>query len=52
MGLGNVASAALMLYAGHNFNLPLAIAGLIMVLTGSVLFRRFTQRYPLPAQDH
>ena len=52
LGLGNLASAALMLYAGSTFNWPLALAGLIIVLIGATLFRRFMRRYPVPTQDN
>ena len=52
IGLGNLASAALMLYAGSTFNWPLALAGLIIVLIGANLFRRFMRRYPIPNQDN
>lgn len=51
VGLGNLASAALMLYAGHTFNLPLALAGLIIVSIGVSLFLRFARRYPIAAQE-
>lgn len=51
IGLGNLASAALMVYAGHTFNLPLALAGLIIVLTGAGLFLRFVRRYPVATQE-
>ena len=51
IGLGNLASAALMVYAGHTFSLPLALAGLIVVLTGVSLFLRFVRRYPVATQE-
>lgn len=51
VGLGNLASAALMLYAGHTFNLPLALAGLIIVSTGVSLFLRFVRRYPIATEE-
>jgi len=47
IGLGNLASTALMLYAGFTFNLPLAIASAIIILIGVVLLVRFIHRYPL-----
>jgi hypothetical protein len=52
IGLGSLASAALMVYAGSTFNWPLALAGLIIVLMGANLFRRFMRRYPVPMQDN
>lgn len=51
IGLGNLASAALMVYAGHTFNLPLVLAGLIIALTGVSLFLRFVRRYPIVTQE-
>lgn len=51
IGLGSLASAALMVYAGHTFNLPLVLAGLIIVSTGVGLFLRFVRRYPIVTQE-
>jgi hypothetical protein len=47
IGLGNLASTALTLYAGVPFNLPLAIASMIMLGTGVVLLVRFLRSYPV-----
>jgi len=47
IGLGNLASTALILYAGFTFNLPLAIASTVIILIGVVLLVRFIYRYPL-----
>ena len=47
IGLGYLASTALMLYAGFTFNLPLAIASAIIILIGVVLLVRFIHQYPL-----
>jgi hypothetical protein len=47
IGLGNLASTALMLYAGFSFNLPLAVASGIIILIGVVLLVRFVRKYPL-----
>ncbi len=52
VGLSNLASAALMLYAGARFNWPLALAGLIIVSIGVGLFLRFVRRYPIVTQDN
>ncbi len=52
LGLGNLASAALALYAGFTFSLPLALVGLIIVLVGANLFWRFLRRYPVPTEDN
>lgn len=50
-GMGNLASAALMVYAGHTFNLPLALAGLIIVSIGVSLFLHFVRRYPVATEE-
>jgi hypothetical protein len=47
IGLSNLASSALMLYAGLAFNLPMAIASTVIILIGVVLLVRFIHRYPL-----
>jgi hypothetical protein len=47
IGLGNLASTALMRYAGFTFNLPLAVASAIILGTGVVLLTRFVRRYPV-----
>jgi len=47
IGLGNLASTALMLYAGFTFNLPLAVASGIIIVVGAVLLVRFVRTYPV-----
>lgn len=47
IGLGNLASTALMLFSGFTFNLPLAVASGIILVIGVVLLIRFIRRYPL-----
>jgi hypothetical protein len=46
IGLGNLASTALTLQSGIAFNAPLAVASLIILLTGVVLLTRFLLTYP------
>ena len=50
-GLGMLASAALQRYAGFTFNLPMFLAGLIIVAIGLSQFRRFRQRYPVSDEE-
>jgi hypothetical protein len=47
IGLGNLASTALMLYAGYTFLLPLAAAAGIIILVGVALLLRFLRKYRL-----
>jgi len=51
VGVGNLASTALHLYAGYTFNLPLAIAAGVIVLVGVALFIRFLHKYPIPTEE-
>ena len=51
IGLGNLASTILALYAGYTFGFPLAIAGLIILLAGVTRYRRFVRHYPVPSKD-
>ena len=51
IGLGNLASTALSLYAGMAFNLPLVIAAGIILLIGVSLFIRFLNKYPIPTAE-
>jgi len=46
IGLGNLASTALTLYAGVVFNLPLAVASIVILAIGAVLLARFLRKYP------
>ena len=52
IGLGNLASTALALYLGTPFNLPLAVASVIILLTGVALLTRFLRRYPADDLEH
>jgi hypothetical protein len=47
IGLGNLASTALTHYAGVAFNLPLAVASIVIVAIGVVLLARFLRKYPV-----
>jgi hypothetical protein len=51
IGIGNLASTALVLYAGYTFNLPLAVASGIIILIGVVLLVRFTRKYPVTEME-
>jgi hypothetical protein len=51
IGLGNLTSTALTLYAGLTFNLPLAVASGIIILIGVVLLSRFVRKYPLAGSE-
>lgn len=51
IGIGNLASSALMQYAGFTYNLPLVVASSIILIVGVVLFIRFLQKYPIPAVE-
>jgi len=51
IGLGALASTALMVYAGLTFNLPLALVGGVIILVGIGRFAGFLRRYPLPAEE-
>jgi hypothetical protein len=51
IGLGNLASTALTLYAGYAFNLPLVIAAGIILLIGLSLLIRFLKKYPIPTAE-
>ncbi len=47
LGAAFVLSAALSIYQGWTFNLPLAIASGIIIGVGIVLFVRFMRKYPI-----
>ena len=51
VGVGNLASTALQLYAGYTFSLPLAIAAGVIVLVGVALFIRFLRKYQIPTAE-
>lgn len=51
IGLGNLASTALMLYAGFTFNLPLAVASGIIFAIGVWLLVRFVHKYPVTEME-
>jgi hypothetical protein len=51
IGVGALASTALMVYAGLTFNLPLALAAGVIILVGIGRFAGFLRRYPLPAEE-
>jgi len=51
LGLGSLSSAIWPTWFGITVNLPLALAALIIFLTGVVLFIRFIRKYSLPPTD-
>lgn len=50
IGVGNLASTALNLYAGFTFHFPLAIAGGIILLIGTLMFYRFIKEYAVQTE--
>jgi len=51
LGSSIVATAALTVYGGPEFNFPFAIAGSIILLIGLGLLLRFVRTYPIPAEE-
>ena len=49
-GLGYVVSTMLQDITGNPFYWPMALVGLVVALTGLVLFLRFLREYPLPQE--
>ena len=52
LGVAFVLSAALSMYQGWTFNMPLAIASGIIIVTGIVLLVRFIRKYPVPLEEN